>query len=85
MPRYFFHTKNPKKDAEGREFADIATAKCEAVRYAGQFLRDVAEDFWKDANVEMTVTNERGLVLFTMQIVGRESPGLTSGGARILS
>jgi hypothetical protein len=87
MPRYFFHTNNPdaEKDDEGREFADIATAKREAVRHAGQLLWDVAEHFWDDADVGMTVTDDKGLILFTMQIVGRDSPGLTTGGATLLS
>ena len=41
------------------EFATLADAKCQAARFAGQLLSNTAEHFWDDADLEMTVTNEK--------------------------
>jgi hypothetical protein len=80
MPRFFFHTNNPAEravqDDEGMEFSSIHQAKCEAVAYAGQLLCDVAEKFWDDADFELTVTDAKGLILFTMRVIGTEAPGV---------
>lgn len=56
------------------EYGDLRIAKCEAVRYAGSLLCDLAENFWDDADFELTVTDEEGLILFTMRVVGTEAP-----------
>ena len=80
MPRFFIHTNNPLErgvqDDEGVEFASIHEAKCQSVVYAGELLRDVAEKFWDDADFELTVTDENGLILFSMRVVGVEAPAL---------
>ena len=80
MSRFFIHTNNPiernVQDDEGIEFSNIHEAKCQAVVYAGQLLRDVAEKFWDDADFEMTVTDESGLILFTMRVIGTEAPAI---------
>ncbi len=40
MPRYFFHTREPRPtiDDEGLELADDAAARCAAIRYGGDLL-----------------------------------------------
>jgi D-lyxose ketol-isomerase len=78
VPRFFFHTNNPQAQggAEGIEFESIAVAKCEAVRYAGQLLCDEAQHFWDHADFELTVTDEKGLILFTMRVLGTEAPAI---------
>ena len=82
MARYYFHTNNPHErtvqDEEGMDFASIYEAKCQAVRYAGEVLCDAAEHFWDSADFELTVTDEKGLILFTMRIVGTEAPAVRS-------
>ncbi len=84
MPRFFFHTNNPAErtvqDDEGMEFPSVHEAKCQAVVYAGQLLRDVAEKFWDNADFELTVTNDHGLILFTMRVVGTEAPAVRLTG-----
>ena len=86
MPRYFFHTNHPRErgvqDDDGMEFPDIHAAKCEAVAYAGRLLCDVAEEFWDDADFELTVTNENGLILFTMRVVGTEAPAIRAAPSK---
>lgn len=80
MPRFFFHTNHPTEgnvqDDEGMEFPNIHVAKCEAVAYAGRLLCDVAEHFWDTGDFEMTVTDEKGLILFTMRVIGTEAPAI---------
>jgi hypothetical protein len=80
VPRYFFHTNHPAErvvqDHEGLVFADVQRAKGEAVAYAGRLLCDAAERFWDNADFELTVTNGKGLILFTLRIVGTEAPAV---------
>lgn len=76
MSRYFFHTNNPADQPHEVDFQDLQTAKCEAVRFAGELLCDAADRFWDDADFEMTVTDEKGLILFTMRVVGTEAPAI---------
>ncbi len=80
MARYFFHTNHPAEltvqDDEGLEFASVHDAKCAAVKYAGQLLADVAEKFWDNADFDLTVTDEKGLILFSMRVVGIEAPAI---------
>ena len=80
MARYYFHTNNPREtslqDDEGFEFGSIHEAKGQAVAYAGRLLCDVAESFWDDGDFELTVTDEGGLILFTMRVLGTEAPAI---------
>jgi hypothetical protein len=80
VPRYFFHTNHPAErvvqDDEGIIFPNVERAKGEAVAYAGRLLCDAAERFWDDSDFELTVTNARGLILFTLRIVGTEAPAV---------
>jgi hypothetical protein len=80
MARFYFHTNNPaeglRQDDEGIEFSSIHQAKCEAVAYAGRVLCDIAEKFWDHADFEMTVSDDQGLLLFVMRVVGSEAPAI---------
>jgi hypothetical protein len=58
------------------ELPSIAEAKCEAVRYAGRLICDHAGEFWNSSDWNMTVTDECGLTLFTLRLVGTESPAI---------
>lgn len=80
MPRFFFHSNNPAEqivqDDEGIDFPSVHHAKCQAVAYAGRLLCDSAEHFWDRGDFELTVTDENGLILFTMRVVGTEAPAI---------
>ena len=86
VPRYFFHTNHPAErsmqDDEGLDFPDIHEAKCQAVVYAGQLLCDAKEHFWDCADFELTVTDEAGLILLAMRIVGTEAPAIRAQSRR---
>jgi len=66
------------QDDEGLEFASVRDAKCDAVKYAGRLLADDAEHFWDYADFALTVTNEKGLILFCMRVVGVQAPAIRS-------
>ena len=82
MPRFYFHLNHPSErdaqDDEGFEFLSVHEAKCEAVKLAGQLLADTAEHFWDDGDFALTVTDDSGLVLFAMRVVGIEAPAIRS-------
>lgn len=63
------------------DFPSVHEAKCEAVKYAGQLLADSAEHFWDRADFELSVTDEKGLILFSMRVVGIEAPAIRTRSA----
>ena len=75
MPRFYFHVDGPPDDL-GVDLADLAAAKCEAVRYAGRLLCDQATEFWDTGDFMMTVTDETGLTLFTLRFNATEAPAI---------
>jgi len=76
MPRYHFNVRDGQNypDLQGSELADISAARIEAVKFAGQLLSDGAERFWSGDEWVMTVTNDRGLTLFTLTFLATLSP-----------
>jgi hypothetical protein len=86
MPRFYFHTNLPSErnvqDDEGCDYASVHDAKCEAVVYAGQLLKDTGEHFWDTGDFELTVTDDKGLVLFAMRVVGIEAPAIRSANTQ---
>lgn len=74
--RYFFNQIDGeyKLDDEGLEFASLQDARLEAVRYAGEVMRDHPTLIWKGEDFRVEVTDERHLVLFTVMVVGVDAP-----------
>lgn len=68
MPRYFFHVEDgvSHADAEGLELRGIEAAREHAVSYFAELLRDAPGNFWKDEDWVMRVTDETGLIFFTL-------------------
>lgn len=75
MLRFFFKVDASSGDLEV-DLPDLATAKCEAVRYAGQLLCDRASEFWDRGDFSMTVTDGERLTLFTLQFSALEAPAI---------
>lgn len=73
MNRYFFNfTGNP--DDEGTEFADIAAAKRHGVICVGQLMRDDPRAFVAGEDIDLEITDERGLVLFVLNVYATNAP-----------
>ena len=75
MPNFLFHVEDGPEPLE-IEVQTIAEAKCEAVRYAGKLLCDRASSFWNVADLHMWVTDERGLILFALRLLGTDAPAI---------
>jgi hypothetical protein len=86
MPRYFFHIQDgvTAQDDEGVELEDVSVAKCQAVRLAGQMICDDAASFWDREEWKLTATDEAGLTLFCLHIVGIDAPAAMAGRDRNL-
>ena len=74
--RYFFNERNGdlRVDNDGLEFNSINEARVEAVRYAGEVLRDHPTLVWTGDDFRVEVTDERRLLLFTVIVVGVDAP-----------
>ena len=64
MPRFFFHIHDGReiRDQEGTELPSIDEARKQAVRTAGEMLRD-HDDFWTGDVWTMNVVDERGITV----------------------
>ena len=87
MPRYFFHIDDGStvQDEEGVELASEAAAKCEAVKLAGQMICDSAGTFWSKEEWKLTATDETGLTLFCLHLVGIDAPARRGRDPNLIS
>lgn len=78
MPRYFFNVSHGRLDAddEGAEMTDIGDAKIEASKLLAEILRDAPLGLWRD-DLQISVADDRGLVLLTIDIVATEAPAVS--------
>jgi hypothetical protein len=76
MTRYFFDTQDGQSvaDAEGVELPSLAAAEIEAVRLAGELLREHAEEFWTSRVFAVSVTDQHGVGQFVITIAGTRTP-----------
>jgi hypothetical protein len=67
-PRRHLHTQDSEKrqDRQAPKPSDIEKARKEAVRVANERLRDLNPESWQAGNWKVTVTDETGLILFTI-------------------
>lgn len=78
MPTYHFDLQDGsgKPDPEPANLPDYKAARGELVTMAGLILKDVDGGFWKEGHWQMNVTDERGLILCSLQILGTEAPAV---------
>jgi hypothetical protein len=76
MPKYHFNVDDGALgvDSDGTELKDLTVAKCEAIRMAGRIICDAGNTFWDRSEWRLTVTDEAGLTLFELYILGTEAP-----------
>lgn len=74
MPRYFFtvHDGRAIPDPDGTELPDIYAAQGQAIEMAGEILREMGAEFWRDTEWRMEVAGERGGVLFVLRFSAEE-------------
>jgi hypothetical protein len=80
--RYFFHLENGGvfEDADGLDLPDLEAAKCAAVRLLAEVLCDRPARFWDTESCQVTCADERGLTLFTVQMIATLAPAAPERG-----
>jgi hypothetical protein len=79
MPRFYFNVHDGKSglDIEGTELPSWHAARIEAIRLAGEILRDDAPHIALDDTWRLEVTDHCGLVLFQIAFLLIDSPVLS--------
>jgi hypothetical protein len=74
MPRFYFNIYDgtEKPDGEGIELADLAHARAEAIRAAGEMIREMGDDL-AGGQWQMRVADESGRTLLTLRFSAVES------------
>lgn len=74
MPRYFFHVFDgvSARDDVGTDLPDVYAAQEQAIRTAGEILRDMGARFWNDTEWRLEVAGESGRVLFVLRFAAEE-------------
>jgi hypothetical protein len=52
---------------------DLTALRIELARFVGELLKDHAEQVWADEDWRVDVTDERGLILYVMEIQASDS------------
>ncbi len=70
MERFLFSLSDgvPHPDEESVDLPDVAAARGEAARVLSDALKLRSEEFWRDGRWVLTVSDERGLVLFSIYV-----------------
>ncbi|GAA4747735.1 hypothetical protein GCM10023264_11900 [Sphingomonas daechungensis] len=76
MPLFFFNQAGAiyDPDVEGIELATISDARIQAVKFAGEALRDRPELTWLGDEYRVEVTDEKQLILFTFVAIAVDAP-----------
>jgi hypothetical protein len=84
MPRFYFHTEDGgvQPDEDGVDVISMADARRQAVRMLGELLQEQPERFLEDGGLKLTVTDERGLVLFVLDASATDAPAGAAPRAR---
>lgn len=76
MTRYFFNFLGDfdKRDEEGMHFEDHASAKMHGMRCAAKLMREDPIALVHGKDLELQVTDDRGLVLFVLHVCVTDAP-----------
>lgn len=58
------------------ELRDLEEARIEAVRFAASILIDAPEEFWASEEWSLDVTDQAGLILFSICLSSNEAPAI---------
>jgi hypothetical protein len=76
VPRFYFHLDDGGSfhDEEGAELATVAAARDEALRFLGHSLADKPGDFWARGQWRLSIADEAGATLFTVEVSAADAP-----------
>lgn len=64
---------------EGAELTDKDAARVEAARRIGELLTDQASRLWADEMWQMDVTDQRGLILYVINVTAMKTAATSNG------
>lgn len=76
MPRFHFNVHGDQSLSEGIDLPTIAEAKNQATRFVARLMSDNAAEFWEAGHLGLSVADENGLLLFSIEIVGTDAPAI---------
>ena len=85
MAYYLFHCEGGFERAAGPfevELHDIHEARSEAIQFIGDKLKMWPDNFWRSGDATLTVSDENGLVLFTIHVAAMDAPVLMPSAPR---
>ena len=76
--RYFFETENGEcfPDDTGTELPDLRAACVEASRILGDFLKERPKDFWDTDHLQLSVSDDSRMKLFTLRLSVTLAPAM---------
>jgi len=76
MPRFHFHLEDGTtfRDEEGTELPDLEAARINAVKLLGHVMADNAREFLSTREWTMNVTDDRDLLLFSVNVASVDAP-----------
>lgn len=74
--RYFFNLAGAVHDPddEGHELENLGQARHQAVKFAGEYMRDRPEVVWLGDELRLEVTNSNRILQFTLIVLGVDAP-----------
>jgi hypothetical protein len=78
MPRYFFHLTSGHEnlDVDGTDLKSLPMARCHAVKMIAEVLCGSPEMYWEHECYRVTVADETGLTLFTVEMSSTDSAAI---------
>ncbi len=78
MPRYFFHVENGDlvKDEQGADLPNLEAVRNKAAMLLGELLKNAPDMFWADQSLRVIVTDDRQLIILTVDAVATTSPSV---------
>jgi hypothetical protein len=85
MPRYHFHLTSGHEnlDAEGTDLASLPMARGHAVKMIADVLCVSPEMYWEHEVYRVTVADEVGLTLFTVEMNSHDAPATQQAQAKV--
>ena len=75
MPRFHIELRSTSHVATTLKIdrSDLDAVRVEVARFVGELLKDHAAQIWKDEDWQVEATDERGLILFTMNVFASDA------------
>jgi hypothetical protein len=83
MPKYYFHADDGRRheDEQGTELPNLAAVREVALSTMMEMADALSHDFWNDQRLRITVTDDHGLTLMTLDLTAALSPALSAPAA----